>query len=118
MAIQPLQPDDDDLEAPLALDDALLERAVQLYSELRLIKRPPEGAPGAERKSVRWLREEAERLGRNFDPAWVPWLRRAFLEIEGDVKESVARRRFAWHGGPRRSREPPSLSEALSCGSR
>ena len=100
MTTQPLQPDDDGLEAALALGDPLLERAVQLYSELRLIKRPPESAPGAERKTVRWLRDETERLGRGFDPAWVPWLRRAFLEIEGDVKESVARRRFARHGAP------------------
>ncbi|MDE1821333.1 MAG: hypothetical protein KGJ23_16140 [Euryarchaeota archaeon] len=110
MSVQPLQPEGDDLEVLQGLGDTLLERAVELYSELRLVKRPPESARGAERKTLRWLEDEAARLGRDLDPAWVPLLQRAFLEIEGDVAEAAARRRFARHATPGGAGGPRSRS--------
>lgn len=91
---------------PLSEGDPLLERAVQLYLELRLVKRPPESAPGAERKALRWVEEEARRLGRTVDPAWPSWLARAFLDVEGDVAEAQVRRRQA--------RRRPSRGGALA----
>lgn len=103
MTVRPLQSDGTSEEEAGPLEETLLERAVQLYHELRLVKRPPESAPGAERKSIRWLQEEALRLGRDLDPRWVPWLQRAFLEVEGDVAEVSARRRYA-------RRSPPSAA--------
>ncbi len=88
----------------LSEGDPLLERAVQLYLELRLLKRPPESAPGAERKALRWVEEEARSLGREVDPSWPSWLARAFLDVEGDVAEAQVRRRQARRrpsrGGP------------------
>lgn len=86
--------DPEDPDPPLLDGDPLLERTVQLYLELRLVKRPPEGVAGATRKAMRWLEEEAALEGRELDPTWPEALRKAFLDVEGDVAESTARRRL------------------------
>lgn len=73
--------------------DPLLEQAVQLYLELRLQKRPPEGEAGARRKALKWLTEECAAKGRPVEVGWEAWLNHAFLDAEGDVAEATARRR-------------------------
>jgi hypothetical protein len=92
--------DDEEDELPLLEGDPLLERTVQLYLELRLVKRPPESVGGATRKAMRWLEEEAAATGRVIEPEWPGWLERAFLDVEGDVKEQHARRRHARRTAP------------------
>ena len=85
-----------DEEAPIDFsreEDALLERTIQIYLEYRLVKRPPESAPGAARKALGWLEEEALRRGRKIREEERRELSRAFLDVEGDVAEAVARRR-------------------------
>lgn len=95
-------------DLPLLEGDPLLEQAVQLYLELRVIKRPPESAAGASRKALKWLEYEAATLGRVRDPAWDPWLRRAFLDVDGDVEEQTVRRRQA-----KRPRAKPTRVRAV-----
>jgi hypothetical protein len=100
-------PDDDPSgaeELPNVLDgeiDPLLEQAVQLYLELRLVKRPPEGEAGARRKAMKWLEDQVAERGKRLDPGWEDWLKHGFLDAEGDVAEATARKRHSRRSAPR-----------------
>jgi len=77
------------------MEDLLFERALQYYLELRVRKRPPEGVAGATRKTLRWFWQEAVRAGRDYPGSVEEDLHRALLDVEGDVIETLARRRWA-----------------------
>jgi hypothetical protein len=87
-------PSEDGEPGPLPLSgDELFEEALQRYLELRLVKRPPEGAHGAARKVTVWLETEAQQRGHALGKDWRERLARGFLEVEADVAEANARRR-------------------------